>query len=266
MLTIARRIATLILWLAACSAGAQGFDWSVSPVGQTGFPVQRANTFAIHDSAVVDADGNLLIAGWQYSVDPAPPSEGIAGIFLGKYAAADGHEIWRLARPGSTGVDAITAVVLGPSGDAFVVGTVHDANGDHMLVARVNPATGDMVWQAGALVSDGNPSATFGIDIRLDASGNVFALGTQRGNAVVAKIDGATGDILAQALPAFDHFNGSQDPVAIRIDAGGNVLGVTFVDGGAASEVFKLSGTNAGRIWGRAWTYRIAVPGGPEIR
>ena len=259
-----RHVAAAFLLLFATAAAAQ--QWTVSPVGETGFPVQRVASFAIHDSAQVDASGNLFIAGSQYSVDPNPPAQGIAGIFLAKYAVADGHEIWRLARPGSTGVDGIAAVAIDPSGDAFVVGTVHDPNGDHMLVARVNGATGAMMWQAGALTSDGNPSATNGFDIALDASGHVFALGTQRGTAVVAKIDAGTGDILGQALPAADRFAGSQDPVAIRIDANGNVVGVTFVDNGSASELFKLSGTDGARIWATPWTYRINTPGGPEIR
>jgi len=129
-----RHVLVAFLLLFASAATAQ--QWSVSPVGETGFPVQRVNTFAIHDSAQVDASGNLFIAGSQYSVDPSPPAQGIAGIFLAKYGVVDGHEIWRLARPGSTGVDGISAVAIDASGDAFFVGTVHDANGDHILVAR----------------------------------------------------------------------------------------------------------------------------------
>ena len=97
-MSLLRRVAAVLLSLFATAAAAQ--QWSVSPVGETGFPVQRVASFAIHDSAQVDASGNLFIAGSQYSVDPNPPAQGIAGIFLAKYDVADGHEIWRLARPG----------------------------------------------------------------------------------------------------------------------------------------------------------------------
>ncbi|HWH41330.1 MAG TPA: Ig-like domain repeat protein [Usitatibacter sp.] len=259
----------LLLGLFGSDALAQAVLWSVSPAGPTGRPISRATTFSMQDSGAIDPLGNLFIVGSQFSRDPAGADPGAAGLFLGKYAAADGQELWRFTTPGSGGVpvgDALVAVVTGPDGDAYVTGTVRDANGSHEYVARISGANGAVVWQVIGAIGDATPANSAGFDLALDGNGNLFVLGTQNDNATVIRMNAATGSVVWLVPPAFDAAPG-HSPIALRVDPFGQVLGVTFVGGGHSSLVFKLDGATGQRTWGTALSYFIDAPGpGPQIR
>ena len=258
----------LLLALFGSDALAQAVLWSVSPTGPTGRPISRATTFSMQDSAAIDPLGNLFIVGSQFSRDPAAADPGAAGLFLGKYAAADGHEVWRFTTPGSGGVpvgDALVAVVTGPDGDAYVTGTVRDAVGSHEYVARISGANGAVVWQVIGAIGDATPANSAGFDLALDGNGNLFVLGTQNDNATVIRMNAATGNVVWLVPPAFDAAPG-HSPVALRVDPSGQVLGVTFVGGGQSSLLFKLDGATGQRTWGTPLSYFINAPGpGPQI-
>ena len=104
--------AAAFLALLSAGAPAQVLEWSVSPTGPTGSPIVRVNTFSVRDSAVADANGNLFIAGFQYTQDPAGGNPGVSALFLGKYASADGHEVWRFTSQETTAGNQLTAVAL----------------------------------------------------------------------------------------------------------------------------------------------------------
>ena len=213
-------IASLVLLLAGGGVHAQSLQWSVSPAGPTGSSVVLSPH--TRRAAAVDAAGNVVLAGSQFTTDP--PS-GVSIPYVAKYDAADGHELWRFSSFGVT--VRYSAVAVNAGGDVFVAGDD--------VVFRLDGGTGAVVWSAVV-------SPVFVQDIAMDPAGNVLI--TAGSPTSVTKLDGSNGALLWQ------YFGIQGDSaVSVAIDDSGDVFSVGVLGFGRFSKVVKLTGSSGLPIW-----------------
>jgi len=119
-------------------------------------------------------------------------------------------------------------------------------------VVRLAGATGAPLWQHDIV---GNPRARAGL-IQFDPAGNVIASGDvettpQQQDAVVAKLDGATGGELWRTVLDGDGSYDYDSAYTQTIDSSGDVYvgGVVTTNGGDGFSVYKLSGATGGVVW-----------------
>jgi cysteine-rich repeat protein len=202
-------------------AGSTGATvWQYSRPGlQVGSYSEYASSLALDTSGDVVAAGRLGTATFE-----APP------LFVAKLSAADGSELWHHETPGDPtpfpgtpyyGAQA-NALVLLPSGDAIVSGSLHATFGSRYVVQRLAGSDGHEMWRS-------EPNAAWpgsGEDVGLNQDGDVVTTGwvaddtaNQTPHLSVLRLDGQTGAIEWQT-DHLDRGSGSK----LEIDAGGAAI------------------------------------------
>jgi hypothetical protein len=220
-----------------------------------------------------DAAGNVYVAGWfQGTVTIGGQTLTGAGNyngFLAQLNASTGAVRW--TRTQDSGDDWLNRVAVDAAGNVYTAGVFENtltlgatrltSAGDHDgFVAKYTPA-GNLLW-ASRLGGTGYDEAT---DITVDASGNVYAVGSFQGTAsfgstsltsagqyseVVEKLNGATGAVQwADGVGGGD--NNALWAVAVdgagRLYAAGSFRGVTDADSGLGT--FNLTSAGGGDAW-----------------
>ena len=217
--------------------------------GATGAHVWSKNLFALSVSygfgVAVDSAGNALVTG-DFFGDAIVngvryPNAGQADVFLAKYAAADGAEVW-FDHFGGPNYDLGTGVAVDASNNAIITGQFNGAvnfgagtytsvNND-VFVAKYAGTTGAWMWSTHA-TGPGFENAT---GIAVDGSGNVAVTGifdnsinfgggalatAGSGDIFVAKLTGTSGSQLwSRRFGGTTNDGGS----AVAIDGSGNVV------------------------------------------
>jgi len=239
------------------------------------------DAFSCHGIAV-DASGNVIVTG-RFWVDGGsttvtvdfgggPLTIGDA-IFVAKFSGADGSHLWSKAFPGSfwygsvVAVDALGNVIV----TGAFTGTVDLGGGSlttsrseiyNVLVAKFSGVDGSHLWSKGF---GGTAQCSAGVDVAVDASGNVLVTGafydtgtvdfgggplTIAGDSLmfVAKYSGVDGShIWSKGFGGSGHYDGGGTS-EVTVDASGNVLvtgafyGTVDFGGGPFTSVPNLDG------------------------
>lgn len=203
----------------------------------------------------VDSAGNVYLTGSFKSTasfgDTQLTSNGNRDVFAAKLDA-NGNWLWAVGA-GSSGEDQGYGIAVDAAGNACITGYIWDATffGATQLVpygytdsyvARLDPA-GNWLWA----VQAGGTNADEGRDLAIDASGQIYATGTFRGDATfgthslgslgfndayAAKLD-ADGTWLWARRGGGDHGNYSDQSWGIAVDANGNssITGLFYATG-----------------------------------
>lgn len=208
------------------------------------------NDFA--GDVVLDAAGDVIAAGNTRNTGTG------LDLQIVKLAATSGAPIWTktLDSVDSTN-DSYASLAVIAGGDAVVSGTFgispsFPPTSYAFTVVRVAGATGAPLWQHQIV---GNPRSRAGI-VRFDPAGDVIVSGDmetapQQQDAVVAKLDGATGDELWRTVLDGDLPYDYDSAYTHVVDASGDVYmtGVVSVNGGDRFSVYKLSGATGAVVW-----------------
>jgi hypothetical protein len=153
-------------------------------------------------SIAVDDLGNVYVAGsstdWPYEMD----------IITIKYDSSDGNEVWVARYDGPAGEDdGGSAIVVDDSGNVYVTGSSAGVGTYDDIVTIKYEADGNEAWAARY---DGPDNGyDFGGSLAIDASGNVYVVGTSFDNVTY------------------------QDITTIKYDANGNEVWVSRYNGPA---------------------------------
>ena len=233
----------------------------------------------IHDLAL-DAAGNLYAAGQAGSDGSAnlygavvPESATGKDMLLIKYGP-DGRMHWarnyNFFYNSASGEDAALGVAANAAG-VYAAGYAYGVTGRDAFVAKIDPASG-------LVLSSATMGATYGIfnDIKLDAAGNIYAVGASSAGAtgMDVRVLKADGDLtepsavsLAMATP------GEDEAYALAIDTyttpGSPILyvvGEMAVNGQQDATLNKFSGLTLTGLWASSVTYNSSNDNEDEAR
>ncbi len=210
-------------------------------------------------SVTIDPAGNLLVTGnFIFTVDFDPGagttildagSNGASNIFVLKLDA-NGNFLWAKSF-GGTGFDSGNAISTDASGNVYTTGAFRGSAdfdpgpgtsvlngsgvGSDVFVQKLDPG-GNFVWAR----SFGGTSFDSGISLALDASGNVFTVGTFQGTADLDPgagtsshtASGSFGDLFIQSMDSNGNFlwaksiggSGDEGGPSVNLDATGNLV------------------------------------------
>jgi cysteine-rich repeat protein len=174
------------------------------------------------------AAGDVVVAGEIYV------PIGLADLWLRKYAAADGAEVWTQTTDNMAGNDAWHAVAIDADGDIGLVGETYETNGLAAIVVAQYNASGFQVW-ANYQDSDGSDNdighgVAFGPDGALVAAGEEYTA-NDFARAWVRKYDADGQELWTQTFDGQD--SGNDVAWAVAVDAGGFVY--------AAGETYAIN-------------------------
>ncbi|HZZ91133.1 MAG TPA: FG-GAP-like repeat-containing protein [Usitatibacter sp.] len=238
------------------SQAATTLQWTAEPIGPAGKPVMRG----LPDrTAALDSAGNLYLVG-RYCADPTvgQPCEN-DGMFLAKYAADTGQELWRFAQTTGPFGAWLNAVAVDAADNVYVVGGGTPTMDVTQYFAKFS-SDGTLLWQVNGVPGQSSSTNNGGIDVELDANGNPYVLGYREGFTIVTRYAPADGSALWTSEPAYDDPT-TQNPFAFRIDRDGNPVGATFA--GSHSFLFKLDGATGDRLWQTPLPYVEPGPDNP---
>jgi uncharacterized delta-60 repeat protein len=175
-------------------------------------------------SIAVDATGNAVIAGYSVGVS------GDDDWLVIKYAGADGVTQWTVRYDGnSEGDDRPSRLALDAGGNVLVTGSSARVEGgaysNDAYTAKYAAANGQLLWEH--RYQPAGSGFFTGIDLAVDAGGNVIMGGASLGVSAVAKFAAADGTLLWDRVQS-----GLITPIVstVGIDAAGNVLVAGDVD------------------------------------
>ncbi|MCK4717461.1 MAG: SBBP repeat-containing protein [Thermoplasmata archaeon] len=220
-------IATLFTVVAVVDVEAQSpvervEDW-VARYGDTGF--EYASDIA------VGANGNVYVTGNVHS------------YYHSDYHTlaydSSGKQLWKAIYhdPTSTGENFARAIVVGPSGNVYVTGTVcHVGTGWDYVTLAYDGATGEQIWATGYGGSDDRNDAVY--DLIVDSAGSVYVVGVSHSGGTgwdytTIAYDGATGNQLWEARYDRPDWESADHAQAVALGPLGNiyVTGTTFGPG-----------------------------------
>jgi hypothetical protein len=128
--------------------------------------------------AEFDNQGNIVMAGYFAAENTAA---GYPAFTVIKYNPVSGSQIWRNLSPVNYAYNEIRSIAIDNSGNIYACG--YEAHGDpngHQMVIRKYTSSGDTVWTKLLNPSGdiGDNKFDFGIDVELDAAGNIYGLGS----------------------------------------------------------------------------------------
>ena len=224
---------------------------------------QFGTKFATLARAVaVDPTGNVYVAGHTEGSLPGFSNAGGAPFgaittwndaFLRKYDP-DGAEVWT-RQFGHERHDEIHGITLGPSGGVYVVGYTDESfdgftnTGGRDAFVRKYDADGNVVWtqQFGSESAAGAQPNDKGLGIGLDASGNVYVVGSTTGRFAGGEGGGSDGFIRKMGPTGnalwTQQFGGEDDDSASAIVV--HADGTVFLAGNTESSIPGAGGQGA---------------------
>ncbi len=268
---------TFNTWGSNYAAYVRKFSSAGQPVWTRFYSDQYENSMPVINDLALDSFGNLYAAGQTGSdgyanIDGTYRQESAAGknALLVKYGP-DGRMHWARAYDfvyGSlSGADAAMGVAVNVNG-LYAAGYAYGFGGRQAFIAKLNPETG--VVDSSTTI--GAPNSFFN-DGKLDAAGNVYAVG--------ASSNGASGmDMLIvkrnSGLSPLAQFQlnsaGEDEAYALAIDtwsAGAPILyvaGEMSVNGQQDASLAKFSGADLSGLWASTVTYNSSNDNGDEAR
>ena len=122
-------------------------------------------------------------------------------------------------------------VVVDSSGDAIVTGYIwDDINIPRMLTIKYSGVDGSVIWQRLHESGEGGGTA-----LALDGDGDIIVTAFTSGEFYTAKYAAGTGAILWER--SYDGPFGQDFPMAVAVDAGGNVIVAGYSDNGITNDV-----------------------------
>lgn len=263
--------------------GNDAFIRAYDGAGTERWTVQFGTQFGtIAQAVAVDSSGNLYVGGYTEGSLPGFTNAGGAPLgaitnwndaFLRKYTG-DGTELWT-QQFGHERHDEILGVVADGSGNLFITGYTDGAfvgftnPGGRDAFVRKYDAEGNVLWtqQFGSDSAAGAQPNDKGLDIGLDAQGNIYVAGSTSGqfqggesggsiDGFVRKLDSNGGILWTQQFGGED--DDTADAIAVDVDGtvfiGGNtessIPGARGV--GVADGFSKSLDTDGGDRWTRA--------------
>jgi len=149
---------------------------------------------AAHDGArgaVIDAAGNIYVAGWAWAPLPGQAHLGLVDVYLRKYDA-NGFEFWT-RQFGTAAWDLPNSMAIDATGNVYVAGETEGAfpsqthAGKRDAFVRKYDAAGNLLWtsQFGSAAHD----QAWGVGV--DAAGNIYVAGWTEGTLPNQKRIGA---------------------------------------------------------------------------
>lgn len=165
---------------------------------------------------IQDSSGDVVLATWHR------PTGSESRWRLRKLSGLDGSAVWQVDWPatGDTFGEAASAMALHTNDDIALTGRsaasgVSDT--PHMTTVRVAKATGAVLWTS---VQEAESAEAFiGLDVKVDASGDVVAVGAAASGHLLVRYDGSTGDTVWHRV-----VSGLRDPVLMAMDPLGETL------------------------------------------
>ena len=230
-----------------------------SPSGQQLW-VARYQTFSYgaglerNGSLAVDAGGNVyVVATTTLPRTPYPPTH-YSNITLLKYSSQGAQE-WVSRTTDTANNDVATRVLVGPNGAVYVSG----ASNAGILVRQYNPTSGELAWQATSGAS--NTTDAVGVDMALDAAGNVVVAGitylrfgiTRTASDYTTLKYSPSGQPLWSAR--YRGAGGYNLTRAVAVDALGNVFvtGSAYNGRGSSLLTVKYAASNGQQLWTAAY-------------
>ncbi len=185
-----------------------------------------------------DSGGNVTVAGQSYSTWGSPVRAYSAACdgFVAKLNSA-GTVTWNTFLGGSGNDYIHYGLALDGSGNIFVAGTSAAAWGaplraytasDDAFAAKLD-TSGNLLWNTFL----GGSGSDYGLDIALDAGGNIYLSGTG---------DAAWGSPIRA-------YTGDADAFAVKLDAGGGLLWNTFLGGSGIDYGYSVAVDGSGNVY-----------------
>lgn len=191
------------------------------------------------------ADGDLVTGGAVRN-----PDTGLDAT-MARLRAADGATAWRVEEELGTngGADGAGGVAIDAAGNAFVVGSLHNALPTRLDLGVVKlDRAGREIWRS-ELDGTGSFGSTWdsGSDVTLDSRGDPVVAG-RLGSAALVKLDGTTGaERWRRPLASYDFAR------YVAADARDDVAAVLYqISNDRVGTVWKLSGATGGELWRHA--------------
>ncbi|MBZ0204317.1 MAG: T9SS type A sorting domain-containing protein [Ignavibacteria bacterium] len=157
-------------------------EWVTVSSSNVNYPLSSSGD-SVFD-AEFDNQGNIVIGG-EFATENAVA--GYPNFAVVKYNPVSGAEIWRNSDSVDGAYDGIRSIAIDNAGNIYGCGhEMHGSvNGEQMVIRKYSPS-GIVAWTKLYNPSGDIGSAThdFGIDVEVDAAGNIYGLGVCAGGGI----------------------------------------------------------------------------------
>ncbi len=157
-------------------------QWVTVSSSNVNYPSSPSHDYLF--DAEFDNQGNVVLGG-EFSTENTV--SGYPNFAVVKYNPVSGAEIWRNSDSVDGGYDGIRSIAIDNSGNIYGCGhELHGSvNGEQMVIRKYSPS-GSVAWTKLYNPSGDIGSAThdFGIDVEVDAAGNIYGLGVCAGGGI----------------------------------------------------------------------------------
>lgn len=199
--------------------------------------------------------GNVIVSG-----DMETTVQHQDGV-VAKLDGATGGELWRTVLDGDlpSDYDSIYLHAVDASGDVYATGVVSMNGSDGFNVFKLSGATGGVIWRYGHPISAGTYTGA-GVALRLDGSGNLYALGLVGNDTYLVKLSTASGSPLWERRYRRSFLTG-----ITALPDGDLVLGGSYRYNFAIQKVASLDGRKRWRRKLRANSYNGGYAGAVTV-